>query len=190
MSFLINPFAFAVAGGDFEAISSVTVGSGGAASIEFTSIPSTFAHLQVRYVVRSARASNTRDNMALRVGNGSIDTGSNYAYHFIQGLGASAGAGALASASYKLLGYAPASSATANVFGAGVVDILDYANTSKTKTSRALSGVDNNGDQYLGIDVSSGLWNSTSAIDSIRIYAFNANLVQHSTAALYGVKAP
>jgi hypothetical protein len=140
--------------------------------------------------VRSVRASNVRDNMILRVGNGSIDTGNNYAYHFIQGLGSSAGAGAGSSIGYALLGYAPASSATASVFGAGVVDILDYANTSKTKTSRAVSGVDNNGDQFVGIDVSSGLWNSTSAIDSIRIYAINANLVQYSTAALYGVKAP
>jgi hypothetical protein len=187
--FFINPFIYA-GGGDFESIATVTVGSGGASSIEFTSIPGTYQHLQVRYIVRSVRASNVRDNMILRVGNGSIDTGNNYAYHFLQGLGSSAGVGAGSSIGYALLAYAPASSATASIFGAGVVDILDYANTSKTKVTRAIGGVDGNGDQYLGIDVSSGLWNNTSAIDAVRIYAFNANLAQHSTAALYGIKAP
>lgn len=182
--------SFLLPGGAFESIATVTVGSGGASSIEFTSIPGTYQHLQVRYIVRSTRASNVRDNMALRVGNGTIDTGNNYAYHFIQGLGSSAGAGAGSSIGYALLGYAPASSATASIFGAGVVDILDYGNTSKTKVTRALSGVDGNGDANLGIDVSSGLWNSTSAIDAVRIYAFNANLAQHSTVALYGLRAP
>jgi hypothetical protein len=34
------------AAGDFESIATVTVGSGGSAVISFTSIPSTYAHLQ------------------------------------------------------------------------------------------------------------------------------------------------
>ena len=187
--FFINPFIYA-AGADFESIATVTVGSGGASDVTFSDIPSGFQHLQIRYVVRSTRASNTRDNMILRLGTTSIDTGSNYAYHFIQGLGASVGVGAAASAAYALLGFTTGSTATASVFGAGIVDILDYASTSKNKTTRALSGVDLNGSEFHGIDVSSGLWMNTAAIQSVRIYAFNANLAQHSTVALYGIKAP
>lgn len=174
---------------EMDLIQRVTVGAGGQAALDFTSIPQTYQHLQLRYTVRSARASNTRDNMVLRVGNGSVDAGSNYAHHFIEGLGASVGAGGTASASYALLPYAPGSSATASVFGAGIVDILDYTSTAKTKVTRAVGGVDNNGDQFVGVDIFSGLWNSTSAINVLSLYAINANLVQYSTAALYGVKA-
>lgn len=185
-SFLAN---YSPAIDEMDLIERITVGAGGTSAIEFDQIPQTYQHLQIRYVVRSLRVSNVRDNMALRLGNGSIDTGNNYAYHFIQGLGSSAAAGAGSSIGYALLGYAPGSSAITGIFGAGVVDILDYVSTTKTKTTRAVSGVDGNGDANLGIDISSGLWNNTSAINTVRIYAINANLSQYSTASLYGVKA-
>jgi hypothetical protein len=75
---------------------------------------------------------------------------------------------------------------TANVFNGYVVDVLDYANTNKYKTVRALQGFDSNGDGriYLG----SNLWKNTNAVTSITLTAFSGNFVQYSHFALYGIK--
>jgi hypothetical protein len=75
-------------------------------------------------------------------------------------------------------------SAAASIFGAGIVDILDYANTNKYKTLRALAGVDFNGSGRVGL--TSGLWQSTSAINAITLEG--SSFVQYSSFALYGIK--
>jgi predicted patatin/cPLA2 family phospholipase len=74
----------------------------------------------------------------------------------------------------------------ANIFGAGVIDILDYANTNKYKTVRALSGHDNNGSGYVNFE--SGLWMSTSAITSIKLFTAGNVYAQYTQFALYGIK--
>jgi len=77
--------------------------------------------------------------------------------------------------------------AGANIFGAFVADILDYKNTNKYKTIRALSGNDQNGGGLIGFH--SGLWQNTNAITSITITEFNGNnWMQYSHFALYGCK--
>ena len=185
MSFLINPFTFAVAGGDFESIATVTVGSGGASSIEFTSIGTDWQHLQVRMVSRTARA-GADDYLIMQLNS---DTGSNYAYHVLIGDGSSASAAAGASQTSMFPGATVGNTATASVFGAAVVDILDYDSTSKAKTIRSVGSVDRNGAGE--VRLTSGLWTSTNAITSIKFTTFyGANWAQHTTAALFGVKAP
>jgi hypothetical protein len=187
MSFLINPFTFAVAGGDFESIATVTVGSGGAANIEFTSIGTDWQHLQVRLVARTDRAA-VSDGYNITLNS---DTGSNYAGHTLFGTGTSASAQAESSVSSASSIGAPLSSATASasIFGAAVIDVLDYASSSKKTTLRAFAGEDRNGAGR--VFLISNLWNSTAAVTSIKIVPLlGSNFVQHSTAALYGVKAP
>ena len=163
----------------FESIATVTVGAGGTANIDFTSIPSTFTHLQIRGIAKFSGG----DGLGVRVGNGSLDTGSNYAVHVLQGDGSSASAGAASSQTKMNLGY------DFQEFGPFVLDILDYANTNKYKTFRALSGNDNNGSGY--VQFRSGLWQSTSAINTIRLYGSlsSVNFSQYSHFALYGIKA-
>jgi hypothetical protein len=184
--FFINPFIYA-GGGDYESIATVTVGSGGAASIEFTSIPSTYQHLQIRGILRGADSSASDEAFVVRL-NG--DTGSNYAWHYLQGNGSSASASA--GSSKTLIDYsigAPAATATASAFCAFVVDILDYASTSKATTVRSFNAWDTNGGGL--VRLTSGLWTSTSAVTSFSIVnVASRNAVQYSTAALYGVKAP
>jgi hypothetical protein len=85
------------------------------------------------------------------------------------------------------VGRGATSNLSANVFGVAVIDILDYADASKNTTARGLTGVDNNGSGF--IYIGSGLYTATSAVTSISLnpdYSF----VQHTTAALFGVKAP
>lgn len=172
----------AVAAGDFESIATVTVGAGGATEVNFTSIAADWTHLQLRGHLKFAGTGDIN----IRVGNGSIDTGSNYAYHSLYGTGSSALA--LSSTSTNVGGYAGYYINTADTFAGFVLDILDYKNTNKYKTMRTLEGIDTNGGGI--VMFSSSLWQSTSAIDRIRIYSKDAvNLSQYSHFALYGIKS-
>ena len=170
--------------GAYDSIATSTVGAGGASSITFSSIPSTYKHLQVRMIARDDRASVTSDSGAFRF-NG--DSGTNYAYHALVGTGSSAVASAADTYNRGLIDRFTASTAGASTFGSAVMDILDYANTSKYKTVKILGGYANNGEGQ--ITFSSGLWQSTSAISTILIYPnVGSNWVQYSTFALYGIK--
>ena len=171
-------------GGAMESIATVTVGSGGAASIEFTSIPGTYQHLQIRYLARGANASNNVGSYLQLNGN----TANNYAYHSLAGEGATATAGAAASQAQWYWGFMPGANRTASAFGAGLVDLLDYASTSKVTTGRGFVCYDSNGAGFVELD--SGLWNVTDAVTSVKLYPSVGNWVQHTTAALYGIKAP
>jgi len=182
--FFINPFILSPAGGDFESIATVTVGSGGATDVEFTSIPGTYQHLQIRSIHRSSQSSVV-STTAIRFNS---DTGSNYARHQLGGDGSTAYAAGQSSQTAGWAGTFTTASQTASIFGATVIDILDYANTSKNTTVRAHSGADINGSGGY-YQACSALWLNTSAVTSIRLIA-GSGIAQHSTFALYGVKAP
>jgi hypothetical protein len=160
--------------GDFESIATVTVGTA-TPTVEFTSIPATYTHLQIRGISRNVQATNF-----MQFNN---DTASNYSSHYVLGDGATTIAGVLNSTKM----YAFFSTATANIFGVAVIDILDYANTNKYKTIRSLSGGDENGSGYA--ELLSGNWRNTAAITSIKLSTGSGNLEQYSSFALYGVKA-
>ena len=171
---------------DFESIATTTVGSGGASTIDFTSISSSYTHLQIRMLVRTNRA-DTGDTIWIRCNS---DTGSNYTAHILWGDGASVGAQANYTNDRMYLQYygIPGNNATASVFGVCVLDLLDYANTNKYKTVRMLSGQDRNGAG--DVELNSGLWMSTSAVSSITISPrYGTGFVQYSSFALYGIKS-
>jgi hypothetical protein len=166
----------------YESIATVTVGSGGASNVEFTSIPATYTHLQIRGIARTDRSA-TGDWLEIQLNS---DTASNYNDHYLAGNGASASAGYQAT-TYMEINRFPAASSTASIFGVAVTDILDYANTNKYKTIRTLSGNDQNGSGE--IHLASGLWRNTSAITSVKILpGAGSNLVQYTQFALYGIK--
>ena len=165
----------------FESIQTVTVGSGGQVSVTFSSIPSTYKHLQIRCLARSTYAT-TQDN-AYFIFNS--DTSSSYAFHYLYGTGATAAAGGLATQTKNLLDGEPGSSIAANIFGATVLDILNYSNTNKYKTSRMLTGWDGNGSGNIALQ--SGLWQSTSTVNAITI-TNTSSFAQYSSFALYGIK--
>ena len=171
----------------FESIATVSVGSGGAATIDFTSIPATYTHLQIRAISRDTRAVSTNTNN-MRVGNGSIDTGNNYATHYFDGDGSATYASWASSYSSMAYMIEPSANATANTFGALIIDILDYANTNKYKTFRFIGGCDINGTGGQ-IGMTSGVWMNTAAITDIRFFNnANSNYAQYTHYALYGIK--
>lgn len=170
--------------GVFESIAT-TVITADTASVTFSSIPQTYKHLQLRMFAKTDRTD--ADDVTLMQFNG--DTAANYSWHWLRGNGtAPAGSAAGASQSYIYLNYAcSGNSSASNVFGACVLDILDYANTNKYKTTRSLHGYDLNGSGW--IYLASGNWRSTSAITSIVLdQQYGTNWKQYSHFALYGIK--
>ena len=169
----------------FESIATVTVGSGGQSSISFSSIPSTYKHLQIRVLARSDRAVTWEGAWVCLNGD---TAGTLYTRHLIDGDGATATASATVPTSGGTVPTnTPGASTTANVFGAGVVDILDYTDTNKYKTLRLLTGFDANGSGDLRFI--SGLWRNTNAVSSIVLNTQGGgSFVQYSSFALYGVR--
>ncbi len=159
--------------GAYDSLATVTL-SANTASVTFAGIPSTYKHLQIRYSANGTTSANPTVRF-------NSDTGSNYAYHIVYGQGTSAAAVAGASQSFMYLGTVYSN---ASVFSGGIIDVLDYGNTNKTKTMRALTGAENNSAGEIALF--SGLWNNTSAINTVTI-AFT-NFTANSTFALYGVK--
>ena len=168
---------------DYESIATVTVSSP-VSSISFTSIPSTYKHLQIRSIARGTVAQAEMQTFYQF----NSDTGSNYAYHLLRGNGSATFSDQLNSttAASAQIRYS-AASATSGIFGVGVTDILDYSNTTTNKTVRNLGGVDANGSGQ--VYFTSGLWQSTTAITSIYIGINDGgNFAQYTQFALYGIK--
>ena len=168
--------------GAYDSIATVSVGAGGTGSVTFSSIPQTYTHLQIRSIGRDSNAI-VRSTILLTFNS---DTAANYSYHGLYGTGATAGAFAATSANYIYTPELTGAGATVGNFGAGITDILDYANTNKYKTTRCLTGQDDNGSGQIRLE--SGSWRSTVAISSITLTPSSANLAQYSSFALYGIK--
>jgi hypothetical protein len=154
-----------VPSGAYDSIATATA-AGGETSFTFSSIPSTYTHLQIRGFAKSSGTSS-----AIQVILNADTTSGNYVRHMLWG------GGSVISSSWGTSAYigAVSLSGTANIFSASVTDILDYANTSKYKTGRGITNYDGNGNGNAGFV--SGLWMSASAITQIDITpAFNSFL--------------
>ena len=170
----------------YESIATVSVGSGGSASASFTSVPATYSHLQVRVFGRGTGTGN-REYIAIRFNN---DTASNYWWHGLNGSGSAADAQESgATDTFVKAGFStiPVSDAGANIFGSAVVDIFDYANTNKYKTTRAFAGQDQNNTSGR-LNLVSGVWNNTTAVNRVDVFLGSGNWSQYSSIALYGIK--
>jgi len=186
---LLNSFVSVIGSGaaavsaSYESIATVTT-SASQSTLSFTSIPSTFKHLQLRIHARSNRASN---DTSVRIRFNS-DTASNYNNHRLYGNGATANADGVANDTRVVLLTVNAAGAPTASYSPYVVDIVDYASTTKFKTMRSIGGKNNNdaSDGYLFIQ--SGAWRSTSAITSIELTDVISTFVDGSVISLYGIK--
>lgn len=160
--------------GDFESIQTAT-SSGSTREVEFTNIPATYQHLQIRAVFNNPTAAR---NVAMTLNTSVTST----YWHYLFGLGS--GTPTAGSSTQNLI-TAQDGFSTTNMY-AMVLDILDYANTNKNKTVRTLLGYDNNGNGI--IQISSNLYSTTSAITSIRLAIADYNWVNGSRFALYGIR--
>ena len=158
----------------FESIATVTLGAN-ASVINITSIPSSYKSLQIR--VLGSITGGYLGYMYAQF-NGAA---TNYYAHALRGDGTNEAATSF-SPTELALGAVDGRSATSLT---GIIaDIHDYSSTTKNKTLRSISGADNNGSG--SIYLWSGLWASTDAITSIRI--FGNTYTSGTTFALYGIK--
>ena len=165
----------------------ITVGPAGASEVNFTNIPNTYEHLQIRMLVRTDRGAQ-QDSAKLQFNNDTTN-GNYYQSHYISGNGTSVTVDAQGTSTYIWIPRFAAATATASNFGGAVVDILDYKNTNKHKTTRTLGGYDDNGSGQ--IFFSSSLWfpSTIAAITSMKFSPVSGtNFVQYSQFALYGIK--
>ena len=174
--------ASSAAGGSYELIETITVGSGGAASVTFSNLntySSTYQHLQIRAVVRGSGAySQTYMEMQFNA-----DTASNYSHHELYGNGSSVSSSGNANRNHIRAALINANTSTANVFSGVVIDLLDPYETSKYTTARILYG--QNGTNFVGLY--SGNWRNTDALSSVKLQE-SSGFAQYSRFSIYGLK--
>lgn len=160
-------------------ISAQTVGSGGASTVTFSSIPQTYTDLQIVASARTSHAAAAND-LILKF-NGS-STG--YTQKYIIGTGSSAVSG---SQTYGQVGVVPGTGATANGFGSNSTYIPNY--TSANYKSFSSDDVYENNGTTAYQSIWANVWSNTAAITSIEVSTSpSGSFVEHSTFYLYGIK--
>lgn len=171
--------------GAYESIASAT-GTGSSTSLTFSSIPSTYQHLQIRGISR-----NTGGSVSYAIYLTFNGSSSGYAWHYLKGNGSTASASGVASeVNINLQNADAGGTSTASTVGASIIDIHDYASTTKNKTVRAITGTDaNTASPFFAVSLGSGLWANTDAITSITITNGYNFFSTNTTFALYGIKS-
>ena len=166
----------------YTLIASSTVGSGGSATITFSSIPATYTDLKVVFSTRStSSAESPFNNQRLRFNS---DTGNNYSVRGLFGDGGSVSSGTNSDTSI-LYNYANANNTTSNTFSNGEIYIPNY--TSSNQKSVSIDGVVENNATSAFANFTAGRWTGTAAITTISLTDANGSFVQYSTAYLYGI---
>jgi hypothetical protein len=165
--------------GSYDALASVTL-SADASSISFTGISTNYQHLQIRFNARGTFAASGL-SMTIEL-NGTAASGG-YRHH-LYGNGSGTPSG-YAATFYGTIGGTPGSTVTSNIWGGGIMDILDYSKITKTKTLRYFNAFDANGS---GETVFGGGYTPvTESITDITFY-IDGSWLAGSTMSLYGVK--
>ena len=164
-----------------DLIASSTVGIGGAASIDFTSIPSTYTDLVLKLSVRDASAisSQAGNQFSLKVNNSSANITEKQLIAFQ--------AGGIASYSNTQM-YTPLNGAsdTASTFSSAEFYFTNY--TASANKSASIDGVaEGNTANLTGAAINAALWSQTAAINQLTVIPVGT-FTQYSTAYLYGVK--
>ena len=164
----------------FVKIQTITVGAGGASTIEFSSIPQTYTDLKV--FVSARNTVNFASNgyfYFVKPNNASTNLSSRY----LLGIGTSVSSG-----TYTPYAYMAASDYTASVFSNAEHYFPNY--TSANNKSIRTDGVnETNASTVYGLVLDAGLWSSSSAITSIVLTPGAGTFAQYSTATLYGIKS-
>lgn len=164
----------------YALISSVTVGSGGAANIDFTSIPQGYTDLLIKTSVRSS-ASATNTGITLNFNNSSSNRSIRYLY------ANPPGGNTISQTSTTVYdgGLAVGSTATASTFNNGEIYILNYT-SSNNKSLSTDSTTENNATSAFFF-LTATLWSRSAAITSIKLIPASGTFDQYSTADLYGI---
>ena len=167
-----------MASNTFTLISSVTVGSGGASSIDFTSIPSTYTDLLLKVSARNNTSGAATDQLWISF-NGSTSSFSN---KILYGTGSAASSTSIA----RYVGALDNPDYTASTFNNAEIYIPNYAGSNYKSVSA--DGVNENNATGVITALAATLWSNTAAINQVTLTANGGSFVQYSTAYLYGIK--
>jgi len=159
----------------YKKIASVTVGSGGASSIDFSSVPSTYTDLVIKV---SARDTTANGEFYLRFNSSTT----NYSDRWLYGTGTAASS----TTNTKLDFFLASSGYTANTFGNTEIYVPNYT-SSNYKSVSGDSVQENNATASYTL-LEAGLWSDTAAITSVNLIPAGGTFAQYSTATLYGIK--
>ncbi len=165
----------------YTLIASNTVGSGGAASVTFSSIASTYTDLLIKVSARTNRSAY--DEV---IGVSFNSSTSNFSWKLLNGSNLLANS---ASGTTNIMaGRAVSATATANTFSSAEVYIPNYT-SANYKSFSVDSAAENNSATLYDLDLHAGLWSNTAAITSIALTPFSGgSFVQYSNFYLYGIK--
>jgi hypothetical protein len=163
----------------FSPIASITVGAGGAATMEFTSIPQTYTDLYIVYSCRSTNTATNWNNMKLAFNSSTANGSWQYGAMYNNGLAANNVAG-------QVEVWINFGASTANTFSNSSVYINNY--TSSNNKAMNIETVAEGAAQDLIVGFVGGLWSNSSAITAISVTPSSGNFAQYSTAYLYGIK--
>jgi hypothetical protein len=166
------------AGSTYTPIATYTSGSA-FSNYTFTSIPGTYTDL---ILVGNLGTTSGSANIALQVGNGSIDTGNNYSFTHLNGDGSTAASGRVSSTAQIYIDYS--AYATTTLTSTYIWQIQNYSNTTTYKTVLGRANT-----ASVGTNATVGLWRSTSAIDRIKVDPQSTTFLANSTFTLYGIAA-
>jgi len=163
----------------YTPITTQTISGSSTASITLSSIPSTYTDLVL--------VSNlvTSDGLTTTYAQFNGDTATNYSFAYTYGNGTSALTARSANVTAVPTGfYVTPNTAFGNV---SILNIMNYSNTTTYKSTlgRASSAIAT----YPGAEMNAGLWRSTAAISSIRLYISQGYWIAGSTFTLYGIKS-
>jgi len=174
---------------NMKAIQTVSVGAGGASAITFSSIPQTYTDLFIIWSARGARVFQY-DSAQIRFNS---DTGSNYSYidMYMPNNGTTTTGNqtsrGIADRIY-LTDVIPAANSTASTFSAITIHIPNYTSSAQKVCLIEAAGEANTTSTGDSVRLQlSGYWNNTSAINTISLAAYSANMAQYSSATLYGI---
>ena len=164
-----------------------TLISSDTASVTFSNLSnySAYKHLQIRMTHQVTTSGSGSNEYILMRFNG--DSASNYAHHRLGVEGGSPTSNQIVSTTAIYCGYAVAIFGTQNnnMYGASIIDILDFGSTARNKTVRSFGGADGNSDDDLALFT--GHWRNTNAITSISLIPNNLSLRTGTRVSLYGM---
>jgi hypothetical protein len=167
----------------YVAIATITVGSGGAANIEFTSIPGTYTDLLVKFSGRSTGTESSGYADGILRFNSST---TNYSERMVYGIGSTTGSASQSSNGIKW-NFGTSSIATTSTFGSSDIYIPNYI-SSNNKSVSVDSVAENNSATVNIVALTAGLWSDSAAITSVSITPGSGSWSQYSSATLYGIK--
>lgn len=166
----------------YVALANVTVGSGGAADMEFTNIPGTYTDLKIVVSGRTSTASYSFDYLYISFNGSTAD----YTLRELQGDGSTAYSYTRTTYGANYAGRLNGDTSTSNTFSNVELYFPNYAGSNNKSIS--IDSVQETNGTTAYASLIAGLWSQTAAITSIKLTTALANFKQYSTATLYGIK--